>query len=90
LADLIVAVGLGIMTNPGPTQIFFTTPSAELITRFPLALVPTFLVPLAFTLHVISLWQLLGGKWARPSLDRRSHSRDWTSEESWRVASHSR
>ena len=29
----------------------------------PLALVPTFLVPLAFVLHVISLWQLLGGTW---------------------------
>jgi hypothetical protein len=34
------------------------------VTRFPLALVPTFLVPLAFTLHVVSLSQLLGGTWA--------------------------
>jgi hypothetical protein len=72
LLDLIVAVGLGIMTNPGPTQLFYTTPTSELITRFPLALVPTFLVPLAFTLHVISLWQLLGGTWARPSVERRN------------------
>ena len=63
MADLIVAVGLGIMTSPGPTQVFDTVPTSELITHFPLALVPTFLVPLAFTLHVISLWQLLGGPW---------------------------
>jgi hypothetical protein len=64
MTDLIVAVGLGVMTNPGPTQVFHTTPTSELLTRFPLALVPTFLVPLAFTLHVISLWQLFGWPWA--------------------------
>ena len=63
MADLIVAVGLGIMTNPGSTQVFHTTPTSELATRFPLALVPTFLVPLAFMLHVVSLWQLLGTSW---------------------------
>jgi hypothetical protein len=63
IADLIVAIGLGIMTSPGPPQVFATVPTSELITHFPLALVPTFLVPLAFVLHVISLWQLLGGTW---------------------------
>jgi hypothetical protein len=47
LLDLVVAIGLGITTNPGPVQIFHTTPSAELLTRFPMALVPGFLVPLA-------------------------------------------
>ena len=63
MADLVVAVGLGIMTSPGPGQVFHTTPTSELATRFPFALVPAFLVPLAFVLHVISLWQLLGGPW---------------------------
>jgi hypothetical protein len=29
-----------------------------MLTQYPLALVPTFLVPLAFTLHVVSLLQL--------------------------------
>ena len=29
-----------------------------LLTRFPLALVPGFLVPLAFMVHFVSLWQL--------------------------------
>ena len=66
MADLVVAVGLGVMTSPGPAQLFHTTPTAELATRFPLALVPTFLVPLAFVLHAVSLWQLLGGAW-RPA-----------------------
>jgi hypothetical protein len=64
LADLVVAVGLGIMTAAGPTQVFQTTPTSELATRFPLVLVPAFLVPLAVMLHLVSLWQLLGLTWA--------------------------
>jgi hypothetical protein len=63
LADLVVAIGLGVATNPGPAQLFHTTPTAELLTRYPLALVPTFLVPLAVMLHVVSLWQLFAGSW---------------------------
>jgi hypothetical protein len=66
LVDLVVAVGLGIMTSPGPLQVFQTSPTAELATHFPLVLVPTFLVPLACALHVISLTQLIGRAWARP------------------------
>lgn len=58
LADLVVAVGLGMMTSPGALQLFHTVPTSELVTRFPLLLVPAFLVPLAFTLHVVSLRQL--------------------------------
>jgi hypothetical protein len=68
LIDLVTAITLGIGTSPGPAQLFHTTPTAELLTHFPLALVPTFLVPLAIMLHVISLWQLSGRSWARPAL----------------------
>ena len=64
VADLLVAIGLGVTTNPGPAQLFHTTPTSELVTRFPLVLVPTFLVPLAFMLHMVSLWQLLGRSWS--------------------------
>lgn len=67
MADLVVAVALGVMTNPGPVQLFSSHPTSELLTAFPLALVPTFLVPLAFTLHVVSLWQLRYGTWAARS-----------------------
>ena len=63
MADLVVAVGLGVMTSPGPAQVFRTTPTSEFATQFPLALVPVFLVPLAFILHVVSLWQLLAKTW---------------------------
>src|SRR5215472_6053260 len=65
LADLVVAVGLGIMTSPGPLRVFHTTPTSEFATHFPLALVPGFLVPLAFALHIVSLWQLLGKPWTQ-------------------------
>src|SRR5215831_6255240 len=58
LADLVVAIGLGITTSAGPTNRFHTTPTSAMATHFPLALVPTFLVPLAFMLHLVSLWQL--------------------------------
>jgi hypothetical protein len=61
LLDLVVAVGLGVTTSPGPLQLFHTTPTAELVTRFPLALVPGFLVPLAFMVHFVSLSQLKVG-----------------------------
>ena len=64
LLDLIVAVSLGITTNPGRLHLFHTTPAPELLTDFPMAIVPTFLVPLAFTLHIVSLWQLIGGSWS--------------------------
>jgi hypothetical protein len=63
LADLVVAVGLGVTTSPGPAQVFRTTPTSALATHFPFALVPTFLVPLAVMVHVVSMWQLLGLPW---------------------------
>jgi hypothetical protein len=44
LADLVIAVTAGFMTTPSPLQLFdFELPS-ELVTRFPLVLVPVFLV----------------------------------------------
>jgi hypothetical protein len=58
LLDLLVAVSLGVMSSPGPAQLFHTNPTMELATHFPLVLVPTFLVPLAVMVHAISLWQL--------------------------------
>lgn len=64
LLDLIVAIGLGATTNVGPIQIFHANPSIVVLTAFPLALVPTFLVPLSMVLHIISLRYLLGARTA--------------------------
>ena len=52
--------------QPGPAQVFYTTPEPELLTRFPLALVPGFLVPLALLVHFVSLWQLRPGRPGEP------------------------
>jgi hypothetical protein len=92
MLDLIVAVGLGIATSPGLLRVFHTTPTSALATQFPLALVPAFLVPLAFTIHVISLSQLLGTSWARTPEARRTAARGSTAAagEAWRTASHER
>lgn len=60
ILDLIVAVGMGVLSAPGPFQHFFTEPSTERLTLFPLVLVPTFAVPLSVLLHLVSLRRLLG------------------------------
>jgi hypothetical protein len=67
LTDLVVAIALGVTTNPGPAHVFDTVPTSAALAHSPMALIPTFFVPLAMTLHVISLWQLLRGSWARPT-----------------------
>jgi hypothetical protein len=58
IADLVVALATGFLTSPSPLQKFGFDRPNELISVFPLALIPTFLVPLAILLHVISLVQL--------------------------------
>lgn len=76
--DLVVAVTLGVTTAPGPTQVFHTVPTSAMLTAFPLALVPAFAVPLALTLHGVSLWQLLRGSWSstsEASSDRANYAR---------------
>lgn len=58
LADLLVAVTTGFLTSPSTLQLFaFDTPN-ELVSRFPLVLIPTFLVPLSVLLHLASLAKL--------------------------------
>ena len=58
IADLIVALTTGFLTAPSAFQMFAFDHPNELISLFPLVLIPTFLVPLAILLHIISLIQL--------------------------------
>jgi hypothetical protein len=58
LADLVVALTTGFLTSPSPLQkLAFDAPNL-LIGRYPLVLVPVFLVPLAILLHLASLQKL--------------------------------
>ena len=56
--DLIIAVAAGFITSPSLVQPFEVNPPNDLITLFPLVLIPTFLVPVSILLHVASLMKL--------------------------------
>jgi hypothetical protein len=58
IADLVIALATGFLTSPSAFQKFAFDQPNELISAFPLVLIPTFLVPLAILLHIISLVQL--------------------------------
>jgi hypothetical protein len=58
IADLVVAVGIGLLAAPGPVNLLPVTPSTEALATLPLVLIPTTVVPLAVALHVISLRRL--------------------------------
>jgi hypothetical protein len=58
LADLVVAVTVGFLTSPSAFQLFAFDLPNELISRFPLVLIPVFLVPLSVLLHLASLAKL--------------------------------
>ncbi len=52
LVDLIAAVGLGVFSSPGPQRLIFTEPSSAIMTTLPWLLIPGFLVPLLFAVHI--------------------------------------
>jgi len=58
IADLVVAVTTGFLTSPSPLQLLALDRPNELISSWPLAMVPVFLVPLSVLLHLASLEKL--------------------------------
>jgi hypothetical protein len=58
LTDLIVAVTTGFLTSPSPVQLLAFDRPNQLISAFPLAMIPVFLVPLSVLLHLAS-WEKL-------------------------------
>jgi hypothetical protein len=58
IADLVVAVTTGFLTSPSPLQLLALDRPNELISSFPLAMIPVFLVPLSLLLHLASLQKL--------------------------------
>ena len=61
LGDLIVAVAMGFLTSPSPLQLFALDRPNQLLTAFPLVLIPTFAVPVSVLLHLASLTKLARG-----------------------------
>ena len=61
ILDLAVAVGTGFATSPSQFQLFALDRPNELVSLFPLVLIPTYLVPLSILLHLASLTKLREG-----------------------------
>jgi len=55
LALLLNIVVTAILSLPTPFQVFFEEPDARIMATFPVMFLPTFLVPLAYSLHIFSL-----------------------------------
>jgi hypothetical protein len=66
LGLLINIVTVAILSMPTPMQQFFNEPANTAVAKFPYVFLPTFLVPLAYTLHFFSLRQMMIKK---PSLN---------------------
>jgi hypothetical protein len=73
---LVNVLALSFLSMPTPMRVFFNEPANTLITQFPFIYLPGMLVPLAFSLHIVSLRQMAvlrrGGYWkvAPPSILR--------------------
>lgn len=55
LGLLINIVAIAILSMPTPFRVFMNEPPNTIVTEFPISLLPGFLVPLAYMLHVLSL-----------------------------------
>ena len=61
ILDLAIAITIGFLSSPGPFHVLATEAPNELITAFPLVLVPVFAVPLSIVLHLVTLRRLKAG-----------------------------
>lgn len=59
LALLINIVAIALLSMPTAFRVFHNEPANTIVTHFPYVLLPTFLVPLAYILHFLSLKKLL-------------------------------
>jgi hypothetical protein len=58
LADFVVAISTGWLSSPGPLQLLGRHHPNNLLSAFPLVMVPAFAVPSAIIQHLLSIWQL--------------------------------
>jgi hypothetical protein len=58
LVDFSIAIGIGILSAPGPLQVIVPDSSNAQLGTFPTVMIPTFAVPSSILLHALSLRQL--------------------------------
>jgi hypothetical protein len=51
-------VTIAFLSAPLPIRFFFNEPANTIVTRFPMVWLPAFVVPLAYTAHLLSMRQL--------------------------------
>jgi hypothetical protein len=61
ILDLVVAVGLGVLSSASPLGILADGATTRLMGQFPMSLIPTFFVPLFLILHLICLARVRNG-----------------------------
>lgn len=59
LCLLINIVTIAILSTPVPFRMFMNEPANHIVTQFPIVWLPGLLVPLAYTLHILSIRQAL-------------------------------
>jgi hypothetical protein len=64
LLDLVVAVGLGIVSAEGsPVRLIFVEPSTAIMSSLPWVLIPAFLVPVLMLTHLAVFYRLRAPAW---------------------------
>lgn len=58
LALLVNIVAIAILSMPTPFRVFMNEPANTIVTVFPIVLLPTILVPIAYAMHFFSLRQM--------------------------------
>lgn len=58
LADLAAAIGLGVLSSPGPLHLISVGNGSSLMTTLPWLLIPGFVVPLLVTTHLAIFYRL--------------------------------
>jgi hypothetical protein len=61
---------IAVLSMPSPFRYFLNEPSNVIVAQFPYILLPGVLVPLAYSLHIFSLRQLLTRKQEQPATTR--------------------
>jgi hypothetical protein len=59
LTDLIAAIGLGVISSPGPLHLIAPEPGSAIMATLPWMLIPAFLVPLLASTHLAVFYRLL-------------------------------
>jgi len=70
LALLLNILVIAVLSMPSPFRYFLNEPSNVLVAQFPYIWLPGVLVPLAYSLHILSLRQLLTRKQEQPATTR--------------------